>query len=148
MKRILYYTTALFLFTSLLYSCKTNDKNVDNMDDVDDAMENTSVELTEEQQKMNAEYNDFKIYAMAEMDENDQNIIKLREKINKPGKTLDEARERRIEDLKAKNTELRERLNNYEANTTDWQSFKTKFNADLKDVGDTFTDIFANDSKE
>lgn len=144
MKRILYYTTAVFLITSLLFSCKSNDKNVENMDDVEDI----PVELTEEQQKMNAEYNDFKIYAMAEMDENDQNIIKLREKINKPGKTLDEARERRIEDLKAKNTELRERLNNYEANTTDWQSFKTKFNADLKDVGDTFTDIFANDSKE
>ena len=145
MKRILYYTTTLLLFTTLSYSCKSNDKNSEN---TEDTIENTPVQLSEEQKKMNAEYNDFKIYALAEMDENDENIIKLREKINKPGKTLDEARERRIIDLEVKNTELKERLNNYEANTTDWQSFKTKFNADLKDMGETFSDIFSSDSKE
>lgn len=148
MKRILYYTTAVFLVSSLVSSCKSNDKNSEELEEIEQATVNMEMHQSEEHQKMNNEYQDFKAYALAEIDENDQNIIKLKQKIQRPGNTLDEARARRVEDLREQNAALRARLNNYEANTSDWQSFKTNFNAELDDMGNNFSDIFAGDSKD
>lgn len=140
MKRSLYYVTSFLMLTLFLLNCKSNDKKVDNTNDI---TESTTAQLNEEQQKLNAEYKAFKTYALAEIEENDENIEKLQAKIDEPGKTLDEARKRRITDLKEQNTELRNRLNNYVLNTSDWQSFKTNFNKDLKGVGDSFRDLFS-----
>ncbi|TPV35452.1 hypothetical protein FJ651_00590 [Paucihalobacter ruber] len=140
MKRSLYYTTSFLMLTLFLLNCKSNDKKVD---DTNNITESTTAQLNEEQQKLNAEYKAFKTYALAEIEENDENIEKLQAKIDEPGKTLDEARKRRITDLKEQNTELRNRLNNYNLNTSDWQSFKTNFNKDLKSVGDSFRDLFS-----
>lgn len=140
MKRSLYYATSFLMLTLFLLNCKSNDKKVDTTNDI---TESTTAQLNEEQRKMNAEYKEFKTYALAEIEENDENIEKLQAKIDEPGKTLDEARKRRITDLKEQNTELRNRLNNYALNTSDWQSFKTNFNKDLKSVGDSFRDLFS-----
>lgn len=143
MKHLLIYTTCFLMISAFLLSCKSNDNKVD---DTNDVYENTSSQLNEEQRKMNEEYQDFKEDAMEEIKKNDENIEKLQSKINEPGKTLDEARGRRIADLREQNAELRERLNNYSLNTNDWQSFKTKFNADLNNIGESFQDLFSDNN--
>lgn len=143
MKHLLIYTTSFLMLSAFLLSCKSNDNKID---DTNDAYENTSSQLNEDQRKMNEEYQDFKKDATEEIKENDENIEKLLKKINEPGKTLDEARGRRVADLREQNTELRARLNNYSLNTSDWQSFKTKFNSDLNDVGQSFQDLFSDDN--
>lgn len=140
MKHLLIYITSFLMITSFLLSCKSNDNKID---DTNSAYENTSSQVNDEQRKMNQEYQDFKKDAMEEIKKNDQNIEKLQNKINEPGKTLDEARGRRVADLKEQNVELSARLNNYSLNTSDWQSFKTKFNADLNDVGNSFKNLFS-----
>lgn len=143
MKHLLIYTTSFLMISAFLLSCKSNDNKVD---DTNDVYENTSSQLNEEQRKMNEEYQDFKEDAMEEIKKNDENIEKLQNKINEPGKTLDEARGRRVADLREQNAELRARLNNYSLNTSDWQSFKTKFNADLNNVGQSFQDLFSDNN--
>lgn len=140
MKHLTYYTFSITLLSLFLLSCKSNDNKLEK---TNGDTYNTSSSINEEQRKMNKEYKEFKEYALAEINENDENIEKLRIKINESGKTLDEHRQRRVLDLQEQNKELRDRLNNYAVNTSDWQSFKTKFNADLKDVGDSFTDLFS-----
>lgn len=140
MKHLIYYTFGIAMFTLVFFSCKSNENKTD---EVNNKIENASAEISEAQRKMNEEYKEFKTYALAEIEENDENIEKLRAKINEPGKTLDEARQRRVVDLQEQNKELRDRLNNYTINTSDWQSFKTKFNSDLKNVGDSFKNLFS-----
>lgn len=140
MKHLIYYTFSIAMFTLVFFSCKSNENKTD---EINNQIESTSAQVSEEQRKMKEEYSDFKEYALAEIQENDENIEKLRAKINEPGKTLDEHRQGRIKDLKEQNAELRQRLNNYALNTSDWQSFKTKFSSDMNSVGESFKNLFS-----
>lgn len=146
MKHLLFYPISVLMFATIVTSCDSNNKTKDNSNmslEHNSAQMNDAQHMNDEQRKMNEEYEAFKVTAMKEIKENDEKIDELNTKINQSGNTSDDGKRRRIENLKEENTKLRARLNNYSLNTSDWQSFKTNFNKDLKNVGDSFNDLFS-----
>lgn len=124
----------LFIPGIILTSCKSStQKAEDAKEDVMDAREdlneanqdaNTAVvkAANEEQWKL------FKIDAEAKIKKNELRITELKTKLKKTGKELDEADKQRIDSLETRNAELKNRVNDYENNKTDWETFTREFN--------------------
>jgi len=145
MKKTIYYTAVLAIAAGCIFSScqsKTDRENAANKN-VQDAKE----ELKEEQKELNAEYPAFKTDAESKIASNDKRIGELRTQINKPGKTFDELRKKRIDELEEKNAQLRSRLNGYETERSDWESFKREFNSDMEGMGEAFKNLGNNNVK-
>lgn len=99
-------------------------------------------DLTNTQASNAAEWKAFKAESQAKILDNEQRIANLKEKMNKPGSTFDGIYRTRIEKLEAKNNELKAKLNNYDGNQTDWQTFKSDFNRDMDEIGNNIKDLF------
>lgn len=84
----------------------------------------------------------FKAESNTKIVENEQQIAELKVKMNKPGSTFDGLYRTRIEKLEAKNTELKSKLNNYDGNETEWKTFKSDFNREMKEIGSNIKDLF------
>jgi len=84
----------------------------------------------------------FKAESNAKIEDNRQRISELKVKMNKPGSTFDGLYRTRIEKLEAKNTELKSKLNNYGGNETQWKTFKSDFNREMKEIGINIKDLF------
>jgi hypothetical protein len=89
-----------------------------------------------------AEWKTFKAESQAKILDNEQRIAGLKEKMNKPGSTFDGIYRTRSQKLEAKNNELKAKLNNYDGNQTDWQTFKSDFNRDMDEIGSNIKDLF------
>lgn len=84
----------------------------------------------------------FKAESQAKILDNEQRIAKLKVEMNKPSSTFDGLYRTRIEKLEAKNTELKSKLNNYDGNETEWKTFQSDFNREMKEIGDNIKDLF------
>lgn len=84
----------------------------------------------------------FKTESQAKIADNEKRIADLKIEMNKPGKTFDGIYRTRIEKLEAKNVELKTKLNNYDGNETEWKTFQSDFNRDMKEIGNNIKDLF------
>jgi intein/homing endonuclease len=84
----------------------------------------------------------FKAESEAKILEDEKRIAELKIKMNKPGNTFDGLYRTRIEKLEAKNAELKMKLKNYDGNETEWKTFKSDFNRDMKEIGSNIKDLF------
>jgi hypothetical protein len=83
----------------------------------------------------------FKAETELKINANDQKIAELRAEKSKPGKMLDKMYEKRIENIATKNAEMRGRLISYDHAPTDWELFKTGFNHDMDELGESIKNI-------
>jgi protein subunit release factor B len=145
MKKSMYFAAiAAIVAGSLVTSCESNTSRVENAEEkVIEAKE----DLKEAQKELSKEYPAFRIEAEAKIDANDKRIAELSAIVNKPGdKLFDDMRRKRIEELKQKNADLRNRLYNYEKEQSDWEVFKREFNRDLDGIVEAFKDLGKNNS--
>ncbi len=107
-------------------------------------------DLNEAQNEANAEaqkvataeeWAEFKIEADAKIQSNEVRIAELTVKLNKPGKILDPIYKQRIETLEEQNRDLKVRLDVYEKNNSDWETFKREFNHDMDELGKALKDF-------
>ncbi|MBC7525270.1 MAG: hypothetical protein H7239_12635 [Flavobacterium sp.] len=84
----------------------------------------------------------FKADSQAKILDNEKRIADLKVKMKKPGNTFDGLYRTRIEKLEAKNSELKSKLNNYDGNQTEWKTFKSDFNLDMKEIGNNIKNLF------
>ena len=127
MKKTIFYTALLAITAgSIFTSCDSKEKNVEEAkEEVKEADQN----LDKAQVELNAEYPAYKTNAEVRIASNENRIVELKVILNKPGKLpLDNARKKRIEELEERNAQLRSRLNGYETQRSDWESFKREFN--------------------
>jgi uncharacterized protein YeaO (DUF488 family) len=123
----------------LFISCKSaNQKEATAQKNVAEAKQ----DLKNTQASNLAEWKVFKTESQAKIIDNEQRITELKIKMNKPGNTFDGMYRTRIEKLQVQNNELKEKLNRYDGNQTDWKTFKTNFNREMKEVGDNIKDLF------
>ena len=83
----------------------------------------------------------FKTESDEKIRNNEIRIAELKVKLKKPGKILDGLYEKRIETLEQRNNDLKIKIENYEKNQSDWESFKREFNHDMDELGQAFKDI-------
>lgn len=88
------------------------------------------------------DYAQFKKDAHEKIQSNDKDIADLKAKMKskaKEGNTKASSRySKKIEDLEAKNDDLRQRITDYKYNNSDWSSFKQKFDHDMYELGKAF----------
>ena len=89
-----------------------------------------------------AEWKSYKASAQIKIADNKKQITVLKDKMNKPGNTFDGMYRNRIEKLEAKNMDLEKKLNGYDGNATQWETFKGNFNRDMNEVGENIKDLF------
>ena len=135
--------SAMLVGGTLFTSCKSPAQK-------EDAAQN---KVDEAQQELNAaqvkvasqeEWATFKIESELKINDNEIRIAELKEKMKKPGKVFDALYQKRIDDLEKRNLDMRVRMETYEKNQSDWESFKTEFNHDMDELGNALKDITVN----
>jgi chromosome segregation ATPase len=139
MKKLLFAATLNFAFAAMVFTaCDSKQEKVeDAQEEVNEAKE----DLKDAKQELNAEYPSYRQAQEDRINMNQKRIDDLRAKINTGGKPLDEARQKRIQELEEKNAELRSRLAGYETERSDWEEFKREFDHDMEELGKSFDDM-------
>jgi len=93
------------------------------------------------------EWTAFREQTEAKISANEKRIIELKANMKKPGILLDSDYAKMINDLEAKNIQLKRRLENYEKNQSDWEAFRVEFNHDMDELGKALKDLTVNNKK-
>ncbi len=93
------------------------------------------------------EWKIFRNEALARIRSNDIRIAALKKKMEKPGNKMDAQYPESILDLEKRNRELTERMDTYEKNQSDWESFKREYNHDMDQLGEALKDLRVNNKK-
>lgn len=105
-------------------------------------------ELKQQRAATDEEWRNFKSETEVKIKENETRLVELRAKVKKPGGgVVDTVRVNRITNLEQKNAELRSKMNRYETEKSDWESFKREFNRDMDELGKSIKD-FTEDNKK
>ena len=152
-KTIVTISAAIIIAATVLPGCKSStEKEAAAQENVQEAKE----DLKEVQQDANAEavkaanaeeWREYKMEVEMKIQNNEIRIVELKEKIKKKGKVLDSIYETRINTLEEKNKEMRAKLNAYEKEQSDWQTFKTEFNRDMDELGQSLKDFTIDNKK-
>lgn len=142
-----------FLQGMILTGCKSNTQNAQDAkenvqeakEDLKDAKqeENTAVVKAANEQ----EWKSFKIDADAKIKQNELRISELKAKMKKSGDGMDEAYKLKIDALEKRNEDLKTRMNDYEKNQTDWESFTREFNRDMDDLGTSLKNVTVDNNR-
>lgn len=141
----------LLFITSIVFTgCDSSAQKVkDAKEDVQDA----KIELSQAQKDSSAkaikearenDYRVFKIETDAQIKTNNVRIDELKSMKRMPGKSNDADYTKRINELKKRNTDLKTRLDSYDTNTSDWDTFKREFKHDLDELGQSLKDFTVN----
>jgi chromosome segregation ATPase len=146
---------AAILFTagSMLTGCDTA---ADKVDAAAENVEEAKEELEEAKQEeaviietiaTEAEWKVFKKDSDEKIAKNNAKIVELKGKIRTSGKGMGKIYAERIEKIEKKNAELKERLDNFDNEQTDWDSFKREFDHDMGELGKAFSELGTDSSK-
>jgi len=139
--------SSMLIAGSVFTSCKSPAQKEDAAQaEVQDAKQ----DLNEAQNDANAEamkvataeeWAAFKSDADLKIESNNVRIAELKVKMNKPGVILDPVYKQRIETLEQQNKDLRDRMDAYDKNHSDWETFKREFNHDMDELGQALKDV-------
>lgn len=153
MKHTIKSLTALPLALSLLISCQSADKKEEAAENkVEAAQENLEEVRTDIKndaiKTANAEeWAAFKKESENQISANEDRITTLKHKIKNKDKVLEKMYEERIESLEKTNMEMRNRIDAYEKNHSDWESFKREYKHDMDELGKSLKDFGVNNQK-
>jgi hypothetical protein len=90
-----------------------------------------------------AGYHKFRMEADKQIKENEQKIAELKAKKKEGTKEVAEKYNKKVAELEEKNKEMRNRINNYNADKKGqkWDAFKHEFNRDMKELGQALRDL-------
>lgn len=98
-------------------------------------------------EKEEAEWVAFRKTTEAQIQTNADRIAELRVKKSSSGKVMSAVYAAKIDALQTRNSDLRTRLDAYEAERSDWAQFKLEFERDMVALGKAFEDL-GTDSKK
>lgn len=130
------------MLASLTESCKPSPKEEAAKQNVEEAKEDLAQARKEANEE---EWQDFKQKMNAVIVKNDARIDELKQEIKKSGKSVNEEYDKKINALKEKNAELKVKMDTYKNDAnSDWQTFKTEFNHDMDQLGNSLKDFTIN----
>lgn len=90
------------------------------------------------------EWKSFKSDAEFRINKNEMRIAEIKAKMLKPGKMSDSLSRNVIMGLEQKNNDLKKKIETYEMNQSDWDSFKSGFNQEMDEVEQGFNKLGTN----
>ncbi len=123
----------------LLTNCRTPAQKVENAkEDVKDANQNLA-EATEDYQ---ADLENYRKETADRIAANNKIIDDFNVRISNERKDAKAAYQKRLNELKQKNSDMKRKLDEYTAGgKDDWKKFKTEFNHDMDELGKAFKDL-------
>jgi hypothetical protein len=130
-----------FMAGTLLTGCdKTPEQKLEaNKESIGQAKQDTTAARAERAKEWQA----FKTESELQIAANEKRIDAYEAKMGKAGPKAKAKYSKEVTELKKKNHELKEKLEDYkDGDQTKWQEFKTNFKADMDAVGKTMKDLF------
>lgn len=151
-KSIFTLATAMFVAGSILSSCSSNDKKVENaaieVQEAKSEVKDAQQDLSEAQQAAGADFQQFKNESNQELTDNERKIADLRIEMKQEKKEARIKYEKKIDELEQKNQELKVKLEAYhDDGKSDWKEFKAEVKHDLEGIGHAFKDITVRNTK-
>lgn len=155
MKKTIYSIAVSIVFAVglVISSCNSPSNKAakanENVEEAKDELNEAKAEAELQQQKAATaeEWKAFKSDSEVKIKENETRIAEIKAKMMKPGKALDSMYQKRINALEEKNNNLRIKVNTYETNQSDWESFKREYNHDMDEIGNGFKDLTIDNKK-
>ena len=154
MKKIFFLLALTAGLTGLLIiGCKSNtEKNEEAVENVNDAnanLKDVQDEAIDDASKKatDVEWQTYNNEMLSTISTNEDRITDLKKALNKPGNKFDANYSKNINLLQKRNLDLKIRIENYENNKTDWESFKRQFNSDMDEFGKEFDDFIVKNKK-
>jgi phosphoenolpyruvate-protein kinase (PTS system EI component) len=146
MKKTIYYLAVSIVVTAglVVTSCNSPAKKAEK---AQENVEEAQQELQQQKAATAEEWNEFKSESEVKIKKNEIRIAEIKAKKMKPGQALDSLHQKRIDALEEKNNNLRTKINDYERNQSDWESFKREFNHDMNEIGKAFEDLTIDNKK-
>jgi hypothetical protein len=143
------YTT--LLAGTFMLGCQSPAEKVD---EATTKVENAQENLKEVKQDANTkiaanaeEWKIFKTETEAKIKSNEVYIADLKQQMKKTGKNFDAMNSKKIDSLETKNTTMRTKIEDYDKNLSDWETFKREFNHDMAELGQALKDFTVNNKK-
>ncbi len=89
------------------------------------------------------EWETFRTEAEAKIRSNEMLLAELSVQLSKPGTALDTLYTKRIKELNKQNQAFINRLNAYEKNRSDWETFKRDYKSDMEELEKVLKDMAA-----
>jgi len=93
------------------------------------------------------EWEAFRNESEVRIKDNEIRINELTVKMKKPGEIFDALYEKKITNLEQQNKDMRARLDAYDKNQSNWESFKREFNHDMDAIGQALKDLTTDNKK-
>ncbi len=146
-------TATTLTFGVVLIGCQSSEQKVeDAKEKVKDANQNLKQVQnnanTEAQKQANAQaWKTLKVEWENKIKSNEGIILDLRGEMKKSGRIFDPLLEGSIKDLEQKNKAMKMRIDEYDKNQSDWESFKREFSHDMDGLGKALNDLTVNNKK-
>lgn len=140
------FIVALFA-TGCNSSAEKADKAQDKVVDAKEDLAKAQAKAAEAKMKAAEEWRVYKAESETKIGDNDRAIAELRTKMKASGKKMSAEYSRSIDELEAKSKALRNRIDTYNTDQSDWESFKREFNHDMDEFGQAFKDLTVNNKK-
>ncbi len=134
-------TVSLVAITLFFSACKSPEANADKArENVEDAKADLKTAQNEADSAIikadnEKEWIAFKTESDMKIKNTEDQIALLKEKLKKEDKAMNLKYNNRIDSLEVKSRELKNRINSYSNNQTNWQAFKSEFNNDMEGLG-------------
>ncbi len=140
---------AALMLTPMLISCETQEHKDGQVQAAQAELDQLTKDAADKaaKDKQAEEWAAFKQETLTRIQANTDRIAELRVKKAKPGKVLDPLYAAKIDALQERNNDLRGRLDAYEKENSDWESFKREFNSDMEGLGKAFEDLGTDNKK-
>jgi outer membrane murein-binding lipoprotein Lpp len=144
---------AIIIAGSVFTGCKSSaEKELDAQTELQDAQDKldqaqTDANAAELRAATEEEWVAFKSDAESKIRDNEIRIAELTVQMNKPGALFDAIYKKRILTLEQQNRDLRVRIDAYDRNSTDWETFKREFNHDMDEIGNALKDLTVDNKK-
>ncbi|MDZ4749455.1 MAG: hypothetical protein SH808_13290 [Saprospiraceae bacterium] len=145
-----FLVSLVILAVAILGGCQSSANKMDaakeNVDEAKEELKEAQAEVRADAIKVaNAEeWRVFKSESEIKIKENEIRIGELKVKMKKSGKTFDAMYEKNINTLEQKNKDMKVRMDGYETNKSDWDSFTREFNHDMDELGQALKDLTVN----
>ncbi len=164
MKQLSNITKASLLAITLAFSvamigCESTNDSVDQakddvtaaQNDVDNSLQEVTEakdDLTEAKLDYETEVINFKKESNDQITENEKTIAQFKTEMGTSKKETKELYNKEIAILERKNIDLKNRLDGYQDdNKNNWQTFKTEFSRDMKELGNSFKNFTVSNKK-
>lgn len=140
MKKTMYKTIFLaFVAIAAFSTCKSPTQK---LEDSHDNVIQAQTELDKAQADYNADVEKFRKESNDKITANEKNIADFNARIVKGKNQANADYKRRMAILEQKNTDMKKKMADYKADGIEkWESFKTEFNHDMDELGNSLRDL-------